>query len=80
MTITTIEQITLSREFRYVTLPICFERFDWSLAIGYVVSTSMASLLWTFADKILAMYLMSNRIMYFSNLRYKLLMLTKIIK
>ena len=55
MTITTTEQITLSREFRYVTLPICFERFDWSLAIGYVVSTNMASLFWTFADEILAM-------------------------
>ena len=62
MTITTIEQITLSREFRYVTLPICFERFDWSLAIGYVVSTNMASLLWTFAGEILAMlsYIQQN--------------------
>ena len=62
MTITTIEQITLSREFRYVTLPMCFERFDWSLAIGYVVSTNMDSLLWTFAGEILAMlsYIQQN--------------------
>ena len=32
-------------------LPICFERFDGGLAIGYLVSTNMASLLWTYKDE-----------------------------
>ena len=47
----------LSRLFHHVTLTICFERFDWSLAIGFLVSTNMASLLWTYEDEkfILAM-------------------------
>ena len=50
-TVTTIE--LLSRLFHQVTLTICFDRFDWSLAIGYFVSTNMVSLLWTHqAEKI----------------------------
>ena len=30
----------LSRLFRHVTLPVCFERFEWSLAIAYLTSTT----------------------------------------
>ena len=41
----------LSRLFRHKTLPICFERFNWSLAIGHLVSTNTASLLWTYEDE-----------------------------
>ena len=78
MTVTTIE--LLSRLFRHVTLTICFDRFDWSLAIGYLVSTNMASLLWTHqAEKLNT----SNVILCpaeLSNFWYKLFMLTKIIK
>ena len=78
MTVTTIE--LLSRLFRHVTLTICFDRFDWSLAIGYLVSTNMASLLWTHqAEK----FNNSNVILCqaeLSNFWYKLLMLTEIIK
>ena len=40
-----------SRLFRHVTLLTSFKRFDWSLAIGYLVSINMASLLWTYEDK-----------------------------
>ena len=46
MTVTTIE--LLSRLFCLMRLTICFDRFDWTLAIGYLVSTNMASLLWTY--------------------------------
>ena len=78
MTITTIQ--LLSRLFCQMALTICFDRFDWSLAIGYLVSTNMASLLWTHqAEK----FNTSNVILCqaeLSNFCYKLLMLTEIIK
>ena len=56
MTITTIE--LLSRMFHHVMLPICFERFDSSLAIGYLVSTNMpvSSESMKMKNLILAMY------------------------
>ena len=70
----------LSRLFRRVALTICFDRFDWSLAKGYLVSTNMASFFWTHqAEKFNA----SNVILCLaelSNFSYKLLMLTEIIK
>ena len=62
--------------FCHVTLPICFERFDWSLAIDYLVSTNMVNLLWTFEDEKCNT---SNVILFpaeFPHFWYKLLMLT----
>ena len=62
--------------FCHVTLPVCFERFDWSLAIDYLVSTNMASFLWTFEDEKCNT---SNVILCpaeLPNFWYKLLMLT----
>ena len=63
-----------------MTLSICFEIYEWSLAIGYLVSTNMASLLWTHEDE---NFNISNVILSPAELFdvwYKLLMLTKIIK
>ena len=77
MTVTTIE--LLSRLFRHVTLTIFFGRFDWSLAIGYLVSTSLASLLWTHQAKKFNTSNVILRPAELSNFWYKLLMLTEII-
>ena len=77
MTVTTTE--LLSRLFCHVTLTILFGRFDWSLAIGYLVTTNLASLLWTHEAK---KFNTSNFILRpaeLSNFWYKPLMLTEII-
>ena len=69
--------IMLSKLFRHVTLPMCFERFDWSLVIGYLVAANIAIVLWTYEDE---KFNTSDVILCpveLSNFRYKLLMLKK---
>ena len=61
-------------------LTIRFKRFDWSLAIGYFVSTNMTSLLWIFKEEKCNT---SNVILCppeLANFWYKLVMLVKIPK
>ena len=48
-----------SRLFRHVTLLTSFKRFDWSLAIGSLVSINMVSLLWTYEDQKLILSMLS---------------------
>ena len=62
--------------FCYVTPLICFERFDWSLAIDYLVSTNMVSLFWTFEDEKCNTSNVTLCPVEFPNFWYKLLMLT----